>query len=150
MGGFITAQQGSPPLSEPDPLFRFGPGKDAPLSDAVGALLRNHRNIEIDILAAANRGEIRWLKNVLADNGALRQKGPAQANLVQYDIEISQDQVPIEAACPRGYAWSLSELNQGKSLPVRKLLNTHADIPFGQGPVGAVFIPGLLCANLRR
>jgi len=116
-------------------VSRFGPGKDAPLSDAVAALLRNHRNIEIDYSAAANRGEIRFLKNVLADNGALRQKGPAQANLVQYDIETSADKYQLKLPALAAMLGALRELDQGKSLPIRKLLNTHADIPFGQGPL---------------
>ena len=57
-------------------VTKFGPGKDAPLSDAIEALRRTHRPVEIDHHAAAPRGEIRFLKKCLPDNRAPVQQGP--------------------------------------------------------------------------
>jgi hypothetical protein len=116
-------------------VSRFGPGKDVPLTDAVAALLRTHRPVEIDHSAPANRGEIRYLKNVLADSGALRQIGPASGSVAHYQVESSsnkfQDKLPALAAMLH----TLDSLQQGDTLSVRTLLSVHADVPYGQGPI---------------
>ncbi|MFQ5854904.1 MAG: hypothetical protein ACE5LU_04580 [Anaerolineae bacterium] len=116
-------------------VSRFGPGKDVPLTDAVNALLRTHRPVEIDHSAAANRGEIRYLKNVLADSGALRQVGPASGNIAWYDVERSPDKFRPKLPALAAMLDTLSGLKQGETPPVRKLLADHADVPYGQGPI---------------
>jgi hypothetical protein len=116
-------------------VSRFGPGKDVPLTDAVGALLRTHRHVEIDHSAPANRGEIRYLKNVLADTGALRQVGPAPGSIAHYDVERSTEKFRAKLPALIGILENLSELEQGETLSVRRLLAARADIPYGQGPI---------------
>ncbi len=116
-------------------VTRFGPGKDVPLTDAVAALLRTHRPVEIDHSAPANRGEIRYLKNVLADSGALRQVGPASGNVAHYQVESSNDKFRDKLPALAAVLDSLRDLKQGETLPVRKLLAIHADFPYGQGPI---------------
>jgi hypothetical protein len=116
-------------------VSRFGPGKDVPLTDAVGALLRTHRRVEIDHSAPANRGEIRYLKNVLADSGALRQSGPASGNIARYEVEPSTEKFGGKLPALAAILDTLCELEQGGTLPVRKLLAAHADVPYGQGPI---------------
>mgnify|MGYP001025395096 CR=1 FL=1 len=116
-------------------VSRFGPGRDVPLTDAVAALLRTHRHVEIDHSAPANRGEIRYLKNVLADSGALRQVGPASGNIARYEVEPSTEKFQAKLPALAGMLDSLCELEQGGTLPVRKLLAAYADVPYGQGPM---------------
>jgi len=116
-------------------VSRFGPGKDVPLTDAVDALLTTHRPIEIDHSAGANRGEIRYLKNVLAQNGALRQIGPASGHVALYQVEDSTDKFQEKLPALDVMLNSLRTLEQGDTVPVRELLSAHADDPYGQGPV---------------
>ncbi len=116
-------------------VSRFGPGKDVPLTDAVGALLRTHRRVEIDHSAPANRGEIRYLKNVLANSGALQQTVPASGNVAPYDVESSAVKFRGKLPALAAMLDTLRALNQGDTLPVRKLLAAHADVPYGQGPI---------------
>ena len=116
-------------------VSRFGPGKDVPLTDAVAALLRTHRPVEIDHSAPANRGEIRYLKNVLADNGALRQVGPASGTVAHYQVESSSDKFRDKLPALAAMLDNLYAFKQGESLTVRKLLADHADVPYGQGPI---------------
>jgi hypothetical protein len=116
-------------------VSRFGPGKDVPLTDAVGALLRTHRHIEIDHSTPANRGEIRYLKNVLADSGALRQIGPASGNVASYGVESAADKFRGKLPALAAILDTLHSLEQGDTLPVRRLLGAHSDYPYGQGPI---------------
>jgi hypothetical protein len=115
-------------------VSRFGPGKDVTLTDAVNALLRTHRPVEIDHSAPANRGEIRYLRNVLAQSGALKQLGAARGNVADYDVERFADKFRGKLPALAAMLDSLGALEQGKALPVRKLLELHADTPYGQGP----------------
>lgn len=116
-------------------VSRFGPGKDVTLTDAVDTLLRTHRPAEIDHSKGANQGEIRYLKNVLADNGALRQVGPPQGNIAHYEVEQSEAKFATKLPALANMIQTLRNLGQGKTTPVRQLLNDHAGIPYGQGPI---------------
>ncbi len=125
----------------PHPYFnqihvtRFGPGKDVPLTDAVSALLRAHQPVEIDHSSGANRGEIRYLKNVLADCGALQQKGPAQGSIARYQVASSTDKFQNKLPGLAAMIDAVNSLSQNQPMPVRQLLSTYADTPYGQGPI---------------
>lgn len=114
---------------------RFGPGKDVPLTDAVSALLRTHRQLEIDHSAAANRGEIRYLKNVLVDNGALQQLGAAQGSVARYEVERLVDKFRGKLPALAAILDALNTLTSGQTTTVRRLLAIYADAPYGQGPL---------------
>lgn len=115
-------------------VARFGPGKDVPLGDAVASLLRTHRNVEIDHSAPASRGERRYLKDVLADTGALQQVGPAQGTVAQYRIEPMAEKFSQKLPALAGLLDVLRSLNQGETRSIRELLAVYADVPYGLGP----------------
>lgn len=115
-------------------VTRFGPGKDVPLSDAVSSLLRTHQPVEIDHSVGANRGEIRYLKNVLADSGALQQMGAAQGNVARYQVVSSADKFRTKLPGLAAMLDTVSGLSRGQTLSVRKLLAECAGVPYGQGP----------------
>lgn len=115
-------------------VTKFGPGKDAPLSDAVEALLPAHRPVEIDHNAAANRGEIRFLKKCLADNGAVVQLGPYRGTIAEYQIETNPGKFRAKLPALAAMMDDLRGLGQGAKIPVRELTETYARDPYGQGP----------------
>lgn len=122
-------------------VARFGPGKDVPLSDAVAALLRTNRPIEIDHNAAANRGEIRYLKNVLADSGALQQTSPPRGTIAAYDVELTLEKFRRKLPVLAAMIERIRTLSQGQTIQVRSLLATYNQPPYGQGPFGlALFL----------
>ena len=116
-------------------VTKFGPGKDAPLSDAVEALLRAHRPVEIDHSAGANRGEIRFLKKCLADNGALVQQGPYRGTIAEYQVETNPDKFQGKLPALAAMMNRLRGLDQGGKVPLQELIETYARDPYGQGPV---------------
>lgn len=116
-------------------VTRFGPGKDVVLSDAIEALLRAHRPVEIDHNAAANRGEMRFLKKCLADNGALAQLGPYRGTMAEYQVETNPDKFREKLPALAAMMDRLRGLRQGEKVPVWELIETYAGDPYGQGPV---------------
>lgn len=136
MSRLFTARNTCPhPYLNQIHVSRFGPGKDVSLADAVDALLRTHRHVEVDHSAPASRGERRYLKGVLADSGALRQMGPAAGNVASYEVEASAAKFEKKLPALAKMLDTLRDLDQGEMLAVRKLLSTHADVPYGQGPI---------------
>ena len=116
-------------------VTRFGPGKDVILTDAIEALLRAHRPVEIDHSAAANRGEVRFLKKCLADSGALVQQGPYRGSVAAYQVETAADKFRARLPALAAMIDRLRGLRQGESIPVRELIESYARAPYGQGPV---------------
>lgn len=109
--------------------------RDVPLTDAVNKLLRTHQLVEIDHSLGDNRGEIRYLKKVLADSGALDQAASTYGNIARYQVEPNVNQFQEKLPALAGMIAALRALEQGKTLPVRRLLTDHAAAPYGQGPV---------------
>ena len=115
-------------------VTKFGPGKDAPLGDAIEALLRAHRPVEIDHNAAAHRGEIRFLKKCLADNGALAQLGPYRGTIAEYRVETNPEKFRQKLPALGAMMDRLRNLGQGETVPARELVETYSRDPYGQGP----------------
>lgn len=116
---------------------RFGPGVDVALDDAVDALLDTQRPVEIDHSASANRGEIRFLKRCLAEQGALVQQGPYHGSQASYQVENNPERFRTRLPALASLVDSLRALAHGQSVPVRDLVRDLAREPFGQGPVAA-------------
>ncbi len=123
------------PQLNPIHVGRFGPGVDVPLDDAVEVLLDTQRPVEIDHGASANRGEIRFLKRCLADQGALVQQGPYHGSLASYQVETNVERFRTRLPALAGLMDRLRALGHGQSVPVRELVHDLAGEPFGQGPV---------------
>jgi hypothetical protein len=117
------------PYLNPIHVTRFGPGKDVILSDAIETLLRTHRPVEIDHNAAANRGEIRFLKKCLADNGALVQLGPYRGSVAEYQVEANPGKFCEKLPALGAMMDRLRGLGQGERVPVRELIETYARDP---------------------
>jgi hypothetical protein len=115
-------------------VVKFGPGKDVALSDALEALLHAHRPVEIDHSAAANRGEVRFLKRCLADNGALVQLGPYNGSVAAYQAETNPDKFRAKLPALAALVERLRGLEQGEKVAVRELVEAYARDPYGQGP----------------
>ena len=65
----------------------------------------------------------------------MRQVGPASGNIASYDVERTTDKFRSKLPALGAMLDTLSGLKQGETPPVRKLLATHADVPYGQGPI---------------
>jgi len=135
MRNLFTQRNSFPhPYLNPLHVTRFGPGKDAALTDALNALLRVHRPVEIDRGAAENRGEIRFLRKCLADQGALSQQSPYRGTVAQYQVETNLDKFRPKLPALAAMIDRLRQLGQGETVAVRKLVGEFARDPYGQGP----------------
>ena len=66
---------------------KYQPNKNIALKDAVNKILSSKTEIEVDSSYSQEKGEIRYLKNVLAMQGVLRQVGKQENQICKYQIE---------------------------------------------------------------
>ena len=125
-------------------LSSFGPGKNADLTDAINALLRTHKPVEIDTQYGVDKGERRYLERCLAQAGALRQIGPARGSIVAHQVESDlgkfRDKLPALASMLQ----TIRNLNPGETLTLRELIGEYSNPPYGQGPLALSLFMGVL------
>jgi len=125
-------------------ITRFGPGKNADLSDAISALLRTHRPVEVDMQYGVDKGERRYLELCLAQTGALRQAGPARGSIVEYQVESDlgkfREKLPALAAMLQ----TIRSLGPGETVGVKELAREYSGAPYGQGPLALSLFLGVL------
>ena len=113
---------------------RFLGFKDVALREAVTRLIEINHPIEIDQNAKENRGEIRYLRNLLANEGLLQLTGDYKGSIGSYEWESNiqkyQNKLP-------GLAFiinKLKSLKRGESVTVWEILSETIQEPYGLGP----------------
>jgi hypothetical protein len=113
---------------------QFGARVNAPLSDAVNALIRTGSPVVVDTSLAANSGDIRYLRSALANCDVLAQVGKASGNRVTYRVQLDSGKYAKEYPALAGMLDELRAMKPGGTVSVRGLLSRYAEPPFGQGP----------------
>lgn len=119
----------------------FSGARDAALRDAVSKLVQLDKPIEIDHGEKENRGEIRYLKLALANNGVLRQQGDYFGNIATYDLESNPEKYKIKFPGLVALIEKLKSLQRGETMQLWSILSEMTDAPFGLGPYSlAIFL----------
>jgi len=112
----------------------FAGSRDAALRDAVAKLVNTDQPITIDHSEKENRGEIRYLRLALANQGVLLQDGDYVGNVATY--ELGRTLAKYQYKYPALYALldRLKRMKRGGSLNVWGVLSDLTENPFGLGP----------------
>lgn len=112
----------------------FAGAKDAALHDAVAKLVNTDDLIAIDHSEKENRGEIRYLKQALVNQGVLLQEGDYSGNTGYYELErdSAKYQVKYPALCAA--IERFKQVKRGESLDVWGELSGLTAAPYGLGP----------------
>jgi hypothetical protein len=113
---------------------RFGAKLNAPLADAVNTLIRTSSPIVVDTSLAANTGDIRYLRNALANCDVLAQVGKASGSRITYRVQPDSTKYAQIYPALAAILDELRAMKPGDVLSVRGLLARYSQPRFGQGP----------------
>lgn len=117
-------------LSHPS---RFGGKSDIALDDAITAILRMGRPIEIDSTMPEGKGEIRYLKRVLVEGGVLKQQSGFRGNIAEYELD-TPDAYKEKIPALTDLIAKLRNLQDGETISIAELLRVFSSPPYGLGP----------------
>jgi len=112
----------------------FAGARDAALRDAVGKLVDTDRLVAIDNSVKENRGEIRYLKLALANQGVLVQEGDYLGNVASYELEGNPATYQHKYPALYDLIDSLKRIERGEGLNVWGELGDLTEDPHGLGP----------------
>ena len=112
----------------------FSGTKDTALREAVAKLVAIDRSVEIDHGEKENRGEIRYLKMALANEGVLRQEGDYDGNVAQYELENNPEKYRYQYPALADLIENLKNIKRGESVILWGLLSETTEAPYGLGP----------------
>lgn len=119
----------------------FSGSKDAALRDAVGRLVQLDKPVQIDHGEKENRGEIRYLKLALANNGVLCQQGDYVGNIAAYELESNPAKYQIKFPGLVALIEKLKSLKRGETMNLWSVLSAMTEEPYGLGPYAlAIFL----------
>lgn len=112
----------------------FPASRDTALRDAVGKLVQMDKPVQIDHGEKENRGEIRYLKLALANNGVLIQEGDYIGNIATYELESNPAKYQVKFPGLVGVIEKLKNLKRGETLNIWSALSDMTEAPYGLGP----------------
>ena len=112
----------------------FSGSKDTALRDAVARLVQIDKPIQIDHAERENRGEIRYLKQALANEGVLVQEGDYEGNIAFYTLEDDPARYQRKYPALSDLISKLKSIRRGKSLNMWSGLSEMTEAPYGLGP----------------
>lgn len=122
----------------------FSASKDAALRDAVGKLVQLDKPVQIDHGEKENRGEIRYLKLALANNGVLIQEGDYSGNVATYELESNPSKYQVKFPGLVALIDKIKGLKRGDTLNIWSILSEMTEAPYGLGPYALALF--LACA----
>lgn len=114
---------------------KFGPGQNALLIDAVNALVRAGRPLEVDVSLGDNSGQKRYLQRALAEANVLVQTQKAAGSLIPYRVQTDSAKYATTYPALAALMERIKTLEPGKKVNVRTLIGELAGPPYGQGPI---------------
>lgn len=115
---------------------KFSGVKEIALRDAVKHLLAFDRPVEIDANDKESQGEIRYLKNVLVNNGVLYQTGDYSGSRALYQLTTNLESYRGKFTALVDMVQKFRSIGRGEKLNVWPYLYSLTDAPYGIGPFG--------------
>jgi len=114
---------------------KYQPNKNIALKDAVSKILTAKWDIEVDSSYSNDKGEIRYLKNMLATQGVLRQTVKPEGLIYRYQIESNSSK--FSSVFP-ALADMMSQIRIKESAKIKikeDIIEKYAKPPYGLGPI---------------
>lgn len=108
--------------------------RDSALKTAISSLIAFERPVEIDPNESENTGEIRYLRNVLVNNGVLKQSSDYIGHSIQYQLEENIESFRSRIPAMVEMIEYLRGLSSGTKVPLWPKLQELIDPPYGVGP----------------
>lgn len=112
----------------------FSGSKDTPLREAVAKIVQLEKLIQIDQGEKENRGEIRYLRNALANNGVLSQVGDYEGNIANYELEVNTEKYQTKFPGLVHLIEFFRNSKRGDTQSLWPILSEITEAPFGLGP----------------
>lgn len=112
----------------------FSGARDTALREAVGKLVDLDKPVQIDHAERENRGEIRYLKMALVNEGVLLQEGDYEGNFARYELENNTDRYRDKYPALVDMIDKLKAIKRGESFNLWSMLAEMTDAPYGLGP----------------
>lgn len=112
----------------------FAGTKDAALREAVTRLVEIDKPVQIDHAENQNRGEIRYLKLALANQGVLQQQGDYSTTVAFYELESNPGKYRSKYPGLTDLIEELKNLEGGKTLNIWSVLSEMTEAAYGLGP----------------
>ena len=112
----------------------FPGAKDNALREAVARLIAFEHPVEIDNNEKENQGEIRYLRNVLVNNGVLRQTGDYVGSNALYQLETNQEIYQNKFPALVELVQTLRLIGRGEKYTIWPKLQDFIESPYGLGP----------------
>lgn len=119
----------------------FSGSRDSALREATGKLTQLDKLIQIDQNERENKGEIRYLRNALANNGVLDQVGDYDGNIAYYELAANPEKFQNKFPGLAHLINMFKNLKRGDTQGLWPILSEMTDAPYGLGPYSlAIFL----------
>lgn len=126
---------------------RYQANKNIALKDAVNRIFSAKNEIEIDTDNSQDKGEIRYLKNVFAAQGVLRQVGKPDYHTYKYQIETNTTKFATVLPALADIMNQV-QIKQGAKIKVREdIINRYTRAPYGLGPISLSLFLSIVLKN---
>lgn len=126
---------------------KYQANKNIALKDAVNKILSSKSEIEVDSSYSQEKGEIRYLKNVLAAQGVLRQVGKPEYQIYKYQIESNPSKF-AHVFPALGDMMSQIQIKQDAKIKVREeIVSKYTHPPYGLGPISLSLFLSIVLKN---
>jgi len=112
----------------------FSGARDSALREAVARLVILDKPVRIDHAEKENRGEIRYLKFALANEGVLLQDGDFEGTVARYELENNPEKYRSRFPALADLITALKDIQRGESVNLWSILSEMTEAPYGLGP----------------
>ena len=126
---------------------KYQSNKNIALKDAINKILSSKIEIEIDSVYSQEKGEMRYLKNVLAAQGVLRQVGKPENKIYKYQIET--DPLKFAHVFPAlSDMMGQIQIKQDRKIKVKdEIVSKYTCPPYGLGPISLSLFLSIVLKN---
>ena len=126
---------------------KYQSNKNIALKDAVNRILSSKTEIEVDSSYSQDKGEIRYLKNVLATQGVLNQVGKPEYQIYKYQIESNPSKF-AQVFPALGDMINQIQIKQDAKIKVKEeIISKYTRPPYGLGPISLSLFLSIVLKN---
>ncbi len=126
---------------------KYQSNKNIALKDAINKILSSKSEIEIDSSYSQEKGEIRYLKNVLAAQGVLRQVGKPENQIYKHQIESTPSKFAHVFPALTDMMGQIQIKQDAKIKVNDEIVSKYTCPPYGLGPISLSLFLSIVLKN---